>query len=47
MDIVALQIRVHEADLDAVLVEEGSREGAAGKDHLQIINTLTILLHRC
>lgn len=47
MDVVALQIRVHEADLDAVLVEEGSGEGDAGEDHLQIINTLSIFLDWC
>ena len=41
---VALEIRVHEADFDAVLVEEGGCEGGTAKNHLQIVNTLAVLL---
>ncbi len=33
-DVVALEIRVHEADLDAILVEEGGGECDLGKNEL-------------
>jgi hypothetical protein len=43
-DVVAVDIRVEESNLDSIMVEQRASKGDLGEDHLQVFDTFSSLL---